>query len=101
VFENGVLRRISVPKRKAVAGGWKRLHNEEIHNLYASSNIVRVMKLKMRWATYAARNGEIMYIEFRLENLKRKYHSKDLGVEGGKERTGYVWVRVRTSGGLL
>jgi len=35
------------------------------------------------------------------ENPKGKYHSKDLGVEGGKERTGYVWVRVRTSGGLL
>jgi hypothetical protein len=38
------VRRIFVPKRKEVAGGWRRLHNEELHNLYASPNIIRVMK---------------------------------------------------------
>jgi hypothetical protein len=44
VSENRVLRRIFRPKREEVAGGWRRLHNEELHNLYASPNIVRVMK---------------------------------------------------------
>jgi hypothetical protein len=39
-----VLRRISGPKREEVAGGWRRLHNEELHNLYASPDIVRVIK---------------------------------------------------------
>jgi hypothetical protein len=42
-FENRVLRRILRPKREEVAGGWRTLHNEELHNLYASSNI-RVIK---------------------------------------------------------
>jgi hypothetical protein len=41
---NKVLRRISGPKRGQVAGGWRRLHNEELHNLYASSIIFRVMR---------------------------------------------------------
>jgi len=39
-----VLRRIFGPKREEVVGGWKRLHNEKLHNLYASPNIIRVMK---------------------------------------------------------
>jgi hypothetical protein len=43
-----------------VAEGWRILHNEELHNLYASSNITRVMKLrKMKWATHVARMGEM------------------------------------------
>jgi hypothetical protein len=50
VFENRLLRRIFGPKRKEVAGGWGRLHNEELHNLYASQNVVRVIKSRrMRW----------------------------------------------------
>jgi hypothetical protein len=40
VFENRVLRRIFGPKAEEVAGGWKRLHNEELYNLYASANII-------------------------------------------------------------
>jgi hypothetical protein len=44
VFENRVLRRVFGPKGEEVAGGWRRLHNEELHNLYASPNIIRVMK---------------------------------------------------------
>jgi hypothetical protein len=39
-----VLRRISGRKREEVAGGWRRLHNEELHNLYYSSSIIKVMK---------------------------------------------------------
>jgi hypothetical protein len=44
VCENRVLRRIFGPKRKEVAGGWRRLHSEELHNLYALPNIIRVIK---------------------------------------------------------
>jgi hypothetical protein len=44
VFEDRVLRRTFGPKRDEVAGGWRRLHNEELHNLYASPDIVRVIK---------------------------------------------------------
>jgi hypothetical protein len=49
LFENRVLRRIFGPKREEVAGGWRRLHNEELHNLYASPNVIRVIEQrKMR-----------------------------------------------------
>jgi hypothetical protein len=44
VFEKRVLRRMFIPKREEVAGGWRRLHNEELHNLYASPNIIRMTK---------------------------------------------------------
>jgi hypothetical protein len=50
VFEDRVLRRITRPKREKVARGWRRQHNEELHNLYASPNIIRVIKSRsMRW----------------------------------------------------
>jgi len=59
VFENKVLRRIFGPKRDEVTGEWKRLHNEELNDLYSSPNIVRVIKSKrMRWAGHAARMDE-------------------------------------------
>jgi hypothetical protein len=55
-----VLRRIFGPKREDVAGGWKRLHNEELHNLYASPNIIRViMSRSMRGAVYVPCMGKI------------------------------------------
>jgi hypothetical protein len=44
VFENRELRRIFGPKRDEVTGGWRKLHNEELHNLYSSPNIIRMMK---------------------------------------------------------
>jgi hypothetical protein len=50
VFENRVLRRIFRPKREKEAGGWRRLYNEELHNLHVSSDITGVIKCwKMRW----------------------------------------------------
>jgi hypothetical protein len=44
VFENRVLRRIFGLKRDEVTGGWRKLHNEELHDLYSSSNIIRIIK---------------------------------------------------------
>jgi hypothetical protein len=44
VFENRVLRRIFGPKRDEVTGGWRKLHNEELHNLYSSPSIIRIIK---------------------------------------------------------
>jgi hypothetical protein len=48
VFENRVLRRIFGPKRDEVAGGWRRVHKEELHNLYASPNIRVIKSRRMR-----------------------------------------------------
>jgi hypothetical protein len=50
VFKNRVLRRIFGPKRDKVTGGWRQLHNEELHGLYSSPNIIRTVKSRMRWA---------------------------------------------------
>jgi hypothetical protein len=59
VFENRVLRRILGPKRDEATGDWRRLHNEELNDLYSSPNIIRVIKpRRLRWAGHAARMGE-------------------------------------------
>ena len=58
VFENRVLRRISGPKRGEVRGEWRKLHNEELNDLYSSPNIVRFIKWRrMRWAGSVVRMG--------------------------------------------
>jgi hypothetical protein len=59
VFENTVLKRIFGPKRAEVTGEWKKLHNEELHDLYSSLNIIRIKKARrMRWTGNVARMGE-------------------------------------------
>ena len=59
VFGNRVLRGIFWPRRAAVTGEWRKLHNEELNDLYCSPNILGVIKsIRMRWAGHVARMGD-------------------------------------------
>ena len=58
VFENRVLRRIFGPKGDDVTGEWRKLHNEELNNLYASPNVIWVIKSRMRWVRHVACVGD-------------------------------------------
>jgi hypothetical protein len=58
VFENRVLRRVFGPKRDAITREWRKLHNEELKDLYCSPNIVWVIKSRMRWVGHVVRMGE-------------------------------------------
>ena len=58
VFENRVLRGIFGAKRGEITGEWRKLHNEELNNLYSYSNIAQVIKSRMRWTGNVARMEE-------------------------------------------
>jgi hypothetical protein len=76
VFENRVLRRIFGPKRDEVTGDWRKLHNEELRNLYSSPSIIRMIKYRrMRWAVHVARMGRRgMHIGYWWESQKERDH---------------------------
>ena len=72
VFENRALRRIFGPKRNEATGEWRKLHSEDLNDLYSSPNIVRVIKSRrMRWAGHVACMGRgEAYTEFWWRNLR-------------------------------
>jgi hypothetical protein len=110
VFENRVLR-IFGPKREE-DGSWRKLHNDELHNLYSSPNIVRMIKSsRMRWLGHVARMGEesvYRVLVWRLagkrplgrprrrweDNIKMDLREIAMG------RTGFLWLTIWSSGGI-
>jgi hypothetical protein len=115
VFEDRVPRRIFRPKRDEVTGGWRKLHNEELHNLYSSPSIIRMItSRRMRWAGNVARivakrnayrilmgkpEGKTSLGRPRcrwVNNIKM-----ELRHTGWVVWTGLIWLRIGTNGGLL
>jgi len=115
VFENRVLRRIFGPKRDEVTEEWRRLHNEELCDLYCSPYIVRVIKSKEgdgRGMYHVWETREIQTC-FLWGSLNERAHLEDLGVNrriifkwifkwwDAEARVGLIWVRTGTGGGLF
>jgi hypothetical protein len=84
VFENRVLRRMFGPKREEVTRDWRKLHNEELHNLYSSQKIIRIIKpRRMRWAGHVARMGRRgMHLRYWWESQKETDHYEEQDVGG-------------------
>jgi hypothetical protein len=76
VFKNRVLRRIFGWKKDEVTGGWRKVHNEGLHNLYCSPSIIRMIKSRrVRWEGHVAHRGlGGMYIRFRWETQTEGDH---------------------------
>ena len=115
MFENSVLKRIFGPWRDEVTGEWRKLHNEELNDLYCSLNIVRVIKSRrMRWAGHVARMGERRGIyrvlvgkperKSPLKRPRRRWQNNirmDFQEVGCGDRVGSSFLRIGTGGGHL
>jgi len=115
VFENRVLRRVFGSKRDEVTGEWRKLHNEELNDLYFLPNTMRVVKSRrMRWAEHVAHMGEDKGVhKVLVEKPEGKRPLGDQDVDGriilrwifrkleGVVGTGWSWLRIGTGGGHL
>ena len=115
MFDNRVLRRISGPEREEVTGQWRKVHNEDLYDLYWAPNIVRVIKSRrMRWTGHVARMGTgETYTGFSWGNLRERDHLEDPSVDGRivlrciiknwdvGALAGLIWLRIGIGGGLL
>ena len=113
MFENMVLRRVIGPKRDEVTGDWRKLHNEELRDLYSLPNIAWVVKSRrMRWAGHVARMGEWRGVygvlvgkpegKRPLGRPRRRWEDIKMNLrEVGGVETGWSWLRIGTDGGHL
>ena len=109
VFEKRVLRRMFGPRRDRVKGEWRKLHNEELNDLYCSPNIVRVIKWRrMRWAGHVARTEEGRGVHKILMGkpegnrpLGRPRRRWEDNIKMDLEEVGRGWLRIGTCGGRL
>jgi hypothetical protein len=113
VFQSRVLR-IFGHKKDEVTVEWRRLHNEVLHELYCSPNIIRVITSRMGWVRHVARMGRReVHIGFWWGNLRLRKNLEDLGVDGRiilrwifwewdvRLWIGWSWFRIGTDGGHL
>jgi hypothetical protein len=92
VFENTVLRRIFEPNRDEVMGGWRKLLNEELHDLYSPPSIIRIIKpRRIRWAGHVAR---IVDVENRIWLTGRKARRKECHGEVQDRREWVGWCEL-------
>jgi hypothetical protein len=82
VFDKKMVRRMFGPKREGVAGGRRRLYNE-LHNLYTSLHIIRVIKSRrIRWAGHVTYMGKVRNLKFLVRKPKGRDHSENLCIHG-------------------